>query len=165
MTSLSVWIVILLILSGCVAALQSWRAAFGSDTADGPDQARRLFLQNQKLLQELFLELARSRGKPQDLYWARCDWKPEVTFAQEVDSGLLTAFQQIEIQFEAVPGGEMEDVEAVDQAKFASAVFHYGSQGWGTGGRALFNLSPSDCVERLAGQYLPVRFPENSDPA
>jgi hypothetical protein len=163
MTSLSVWIVILLILSGCVAALQSWRSSSGSDTADGLDQARRLFVQNQKLLQDLFLELARSRGKPQGLHWARCDWKPEVTFAQEIESGLLTAFQQIEIQFEAIPGGEMEDVEAVDQAKFASAVFHYGAQGWGTGGRALFNLSPDDCVERLAGQYLPVSFSEESE--
>ena len=51
----------------------------------------------------------------------------------------------------------MEDVEAVDTIRDATALFHYDPRGhWGTGGRALFNMDPDDALIRLEGQFEPV---------
>ena len=46
-----------------------------------------------------------------------------------------------------------------DDLKEASAIFHYQNGVWGTGGRALFNMTPVDALERLQHQYQTV---ENS---
>jgi hypothetical protein len=54
----------------------------------------------------------------------------------------------------------MEDLEAVGHFREASAVFHYQNGTWGTGGKALFNMGPIDAVQRLAGQYEPVKINE-----
>ena len=60
---------------------------------------------------------------------------------------------QVTIRFEAVTGGDMEDVEAVGTIRDATAVFHYQKGRWGTGGKALFNMDPQDALVRLEGQY------------
>ena len=73
-----------------------------------------------------------------------------------MDTGLLTAFVAVNISFEAIAGGDMEDVEAVNTVRDAAAVFHYQRGRWGTGGRALFNMNPHDAIQRLEGQYEPV---------
>ena len=69
---------------------------------------------------------------------------------------LLTAFVAVNIRFEAIEGGDMEDVEAVGLLRDAAALFHYQTGSWGTGGRALFNMNPADAISRLNGQYEPV---------
>ena len=79
-----------------------------------------------------------------------------MTFGREVESGLLTAFAAVEIRFEAVEGGDMEEVEAVGTVRDAAALFHYKDGSWGTGGRALFNMNPADALERLNDQYEPI---------
>ena len=79
-----------------------------------------------------------------------------MTFGREVESGLLTAFAAVEIRFEAVEGGDMEEVEAVGTIRDAAALFHYKDGAWGTGGRALFNMNPADALERLNDQYEPI---------
>ena len=104
-------------------------------------------------LEARFFALAASLGKPRGLRWVECDWQPNVAFARDPDLGLLTAFVGVNIRFEAVEGGDMEDVEAVGLIRDATAVFHYRHGTWGTGGRALFNMNPSDAVQRLEGQY------------
>ena len=107
-------------------------------------------------LEARFFDIARARGKPRGLRWLKCDWQPAVTFARDTESGLLTAFVAVIIRFEAVEGGDMEDVEAVGLERDAAAVFHFNRGTWGTGGRALFNMNPADAVDRLAGQFVPV---------
>lgn len=122
-------------------------------------EARRaveLFRLRREQLEAKFFDLAGRSGKPRGLRWKECDWQPEVAFARDARSGLLTAFVAVQIRFEAIAGGDMEDVEAVGDIRDASAVFHYRRGRWGTGGRALFNMSPRDAVSRLAGQYVPV---------
>jgi len=119
-------------------------------------QAKDLFEQQRLLLQSQFFEQATRRGVPRDLIWTRIDWSETTSFARDLQSHLLTAFVGIEVAFEAVPGGDMEEVEAVSQIRQASALFHYRENRWGTGGKALFNMTPDDAVERLIGQFEPV---------
>ena len=119
-------------------------------------QARGAFRRQRETLEAKFFELASQCGKPRGLRWVRCDWQPDVAFAREVRSGLLTAFVSIELHFEAIEGGDMEDVAAVGTVRDACAVFHYQHGQWGTGGKALFNMNASDAVSRLQGQFAAV---------
>lgn len=107
-------------------------------------------------LEARFFDLASHIGKPRGLRWVDCDWLADVTFARDKESGLLTAFVAVNIRFEAIEGGGMEDVAAVSTIRDAAAVFHYNKGRWGTGGRALFNMNPTDAIERLAHQFEPV---------
>lgn len=104
-------------------------------------------------LEARFFDLASHIGKPRGLRWVDCDWQADVTFARDTESGLLTAFVAVNIRFEAIEGGDMEDVAAVSTIRDAAAVFHYNKGRWGTGGRALFNMNPTDAIERLAHQF------------
>lgn len=127
-------------------------------------RALRLFKIRREALEAKFFDLAVARGVPRGLTWMKCDWQSEVNFARDIETGLLTAFVGVEIHFEAIPGGEMEDVEAVGHFREASAVFHYQNGLWGTGGKALFNMHPAQAVERLAGQYEQVLSTAESKP-
>ena len=119
-------------------------------------QAARLFRIQREQLEAKFFDLAAAHGKPRGLRWLECDWQNPVTFARDMSTGLLTAFVGVNIRFEAIEGGDMEDVEAVGTVRDAAAVFHFRNGRWGTGGRALFNLNPQDALARLAGQFEPV---------
>lgn len=120
------------------------------------DRAQQQFQQQRETLEAKFFDLARQLGKPRDLTWVDCDWQPTVTFARDAQSGLLTAFAAVNVSFEAVEGGDMEEVDAVGLLRECAAVFHYRDGAWGTGGRALFNMNPEDAVTRLGDQYVPV---------
>ena len=118
--------------------------------------ATRLFQQQRAQLQVTFLEMARSVGKPRGLRWLDCDWLDAVTFARDRQSQLLTAFAGVNIRFEAIEGGDMEDVAAVSTVRDAVAVFHFQNGAWGTGGKALFNMNPQEAIERLVAQFEPI---------
>ena len=121
------------------------------------EQALRAFRIQREQVEAKFFDMARSLGKPRGLRWINCDWKDTVTFGRDVRSGLITAFAAIEVAFEAIEDGDMEDVEAVGTIREAAAVFHYHRGHWGTGGRALFNMNPADALDRLKGQFEPMR--------
>lgn len=129
---------------------------------NGDEVARaiQLFRQRREVLEAKFFELAAATGKPRGLRWVKCDWHPEVDFARDVQTGLLTAFVAVDIHFAAIEGGEMEDVEAVGHFREASAVFHYQDGAWGTGGKTLNNMRPREAVDWLVGQYERVGTPE-----
>ncbi len=116
-------------------------------------RAIREFRLQREQLEANFFDLASSRGKPRGLRWLSCDWSDIVTFGRALDSGLLTAFVAVDIAFEAVKGGDMEYVEAVNTIRDAAAMFHFQNGRWGTGGRALFNMNPHDALQRLADQF------------
>ena len=107
-------------------------------------------------LEARFFDLAGRLGKPRGLRWKHCDWQKEVTFARDLNTRLLTAFVSVEISFEAIEGGDMEEVAAVSTIRDATAVFHYQHNRWGTGGKALFNMNPQDALTRLADQFTVV---------
>ena len=120
------------------------------------NEAVRRFRLKRESLEHRFFQLAQANGKPRGLRWVECDWQDGVSFARDVQTGLLTAFVAINVHFEAIEGGGMEEVEAVSTVRDAAAVFHYQKGQWGTGGRCLFNMNPADAVSRLQGQYEPV---------
>lgn len=134
-------------------AFGPWRAARRRrDT----ERAMNQFRMQREQLEAKFFDLARSSGKPRGLRWLDGDWQSEVSFARACDTGLLTAFVSLHIRFEAIEGGDMEGVPAVDTVRDAAAVFHYQHGRWGTGGRVLMNMNPSEAVTRLSGQFNPV---------
>jgi hypothetical protein len=112
--------------------------------------------QDESALKAQFLNLARSAGKPRGLRWSNCEWTPAFFLTRERETGLLTALVGLVVRFEPIEGGEMEGVEAASLPRDTTALFHYRRGRWGTGGRALFNMSPSEAIERLAGQFEPV---------
>lgn len=120
------------------------------------ERARQEFKRRRELLEARFFDLAAASGKPRGLRWLDCDWLESVTFARDRKTGLLTAFVAVNIRFEAIEGGDMEDVAAVGNIRDAAAVFHYERGSWGTGGRALFNMNPQDALERLNAQFEPL---------
>ena len=87
-----------------------------------------------------------------------------MTFARDIRTRLLTAFVAVNIRFEAIEGGGMEDVDAVGTVRDAAAVFHYQHGVWGTGGRPLFNMNPEDALIRLEGQFQPVHVHHSAAP-
>lgn len=131
----------------------SWRATRRQAETE---HAMKQFRMQRELLEAKFYDLARVSGKPRGLKWLDGDWQSDVTFAQACDTGLLTAFVGLHIRFEAIEGGDMEGVAAVDTVRDAAAVFHYQRGRWGTGGRVLMNMNPAEAVSRLAGQFAPV---------
>ncbi len=119
-------------------------------------RATKLFHQQRELLEAKFFDMAQSNGKPRGLRWLDCDWFDTVTFARDRNSGLLAAFVGINIHFEAIEGGDMEGVAAVDTVRDAVALFHFHQGKWGTGGKALFNMNPQEAIERLVAQFDPL---------
>ena len=119
-----------------------------------------LFHQRREMLEAKFFEMAQSLGKPRGLKWLDCDWSDEVTFGRDKTSGLLTAFAGINVHFEAIAGGDMEDVEAVSTVRDAAALFHFHQGAWGTGGKALFNMNPQVALEKLVAQFEPISIQE-----
>src|SRR5262245_36502270 len=74
------------------------------------ERARHAFRRQREVLEARFFDLAAASGKPRGLRWIDCDWLEAVTFARDRKSGLLTAFAAVNIRFEAIEGGDMEDV-------------------------------------------------------
>ena len=123
--------------------------------------AVRQFRQTRERLEAKFIDLAQALGKPRGLRWMDCDWLSAVTFARDRQTGLITAFAGINIRFEAIEGGDMEDVAAVGTLRDAVAVFHYHNGHWGTGGKALFNMNAEEAITRLTAQFeaVPCEWP------
>jgi len=119
-------------------------------------RAIQLFHQRREMLEAKFFDLAQSIGKPRGLKWIECEWFDDVTFGRDKTTGLLTAFVGVNIRFEAIEGGDMEDVAAVSTVRDAAALFHFHQGSWGTGGKALFNMNPQDALEKLVAQFEPV---------
>ncbi len=148
--------VMILLGIAAVSLRKPWRAWRDRREAD---RARREFRRQREMLEAKFFALAAASGKPRGLRWLDCDWLEAVSFARDRQTGLLTAFVAVNIRFEAIEGGDMEDVAAVSNIRDAAAVFHYQRGHWGTGGRALFNMNPADALDRLQSQFESVPAP------
>lgn len=147
-----------------VTAVSLWRPFRARWHAKEVARAVQKFRLQREQLEAKFFDLASRSGKPRGLRWIDCEWEDDVTFARDVRTGLLTAFVAVNIRFEAIEGGGMEEVEAVGTVRDAAAVFHYQHGLWGTGGRPLFNMNPEDALIRLEGQFEPVHFHHSAAP-
>lgn len=109
-------------------------------------RARKDFHRQREHLEARFFTLASQSGKPRGLEWVRCDFEDDVIYVRHRQSGELSALVGVTIGFEAIEGGGMEEVEAVGNARAATAVFRVERGHWATDGRALFNLTPAEAV-------------------
>ncbi len=110
-------------------------------------RSRRDFHLRREQLEAKFFTLAGNSGKPRGLRWTDCQFSNDVTYAKDRRTGLISAFVAVEIRFEAIAGGGMEEVEAVSNVRAATAVFNLNERGqWTTDGRAIFNLNPSEAI-------------------
>jgi hypothetical protein len=123
-------------------------------------EAQRIFHRTREQLEAKFLQKAGLTGKPRGLRWADCEFENDVTYARDRHTGQLCAFVAVSIKFEPIPGGGMEEVEAVNLAKYATAVFRYDDkQRWIPEGQPIFNLNPSEAVQRFHDTLEPVVTP------
>ncbi len=107
------------------------------------------FSEQREALQQAFLAAASATGKPRGLRWKQCDLNETRLFAQDRANGELVAFVGITVSFEAIAGGAMEEVEAVGNLRFATAIFVHRQGKWTTDGRVVFNLEPAEALARF----------------
>jgi len=112
--------------------------------------AQRGFHRQRELLEAKFIERAAASGKPRGLRWADVSFDDDVIYVRDRRSRKLKALVAIEVSFEAIEGGGMEEVEAVANVRAATAEFLHDGTRWGTEGRVYFNLAPSATVRYLA---------------
>ena len=126
------------------------------------EAARKAFHQQREWLEARFFDIAAGSGRPRGLRWTEIDFENEVTYARELSSKCLCAFVAVTISFEAIEGGLMEGVEAVSRKRAASAMFRLKETGWGTDGRVIFNLSPTDAISHFREELEPVTHEHSS---
>jgi hypothetical protein len=149
------WFYIALVVSIIGAALiwRRWRAAARRA------QRQRAMPEFEELREELakqFLQAAAATGKPRGLRWTSVELTGQPVFATDAASGALCALVGATISFEAVEGGDMEEVEAVGNLRSATAVFIFRSGQWTTDGRVIFNLEPAEALTRFQSSLVPV---------
>lgn len=103
----------------------------------------------QSALTEKFLAAANATGKPRGLRWVGCELHGTPLFAVDRASQELLALSGATISFEALPGGDMEEVEAVGDIRYVTVIFIYRNDSWTSDGRAIFNLEPAEALARL----------------
>jgi hypothetical protein len=137
-------------LTGLVVLVRSLRS-FGTQVQ--VERARELFRLQRERLEAQFMKAAELTGKPRGLLWKDCQWENDVIFVRDRKSGQIAALVGVTIQFEAVPGGDMEGLPAVGNLRNASAVFYFTRGNWATVGRAVFNMNPGEALLHFKNQY------------
>lgn len=125
--------------------------------ANRGEKILRVFDKHRQELRDDFFALASATGKPRGLRWTNCDWLDSFALVFDANTGVHTLFCGVNLSFEAVEGGDMEDVEAVSMLREATAVFHHQNDRWGSGGRVLFNMDPKIAVQAVANGQPVVR--------
>ena len=118
-----------------------------------PEQARARFAEHRADLERAFFEAASTSGKPRGLRWQALEWEPGIELAREKETGKLAGLVGVNVSFEAVEGGDMEDVAAVGLLRNATAVFFLHRGVWRTTGKVIMNLNPDEAIRHFGGQY------------
>lgn len=150
------WLIPLGAVGGLTAGVFLWRRLrhFGAEVQ--VERAREMFRLQRERLEVQFLLAAAASGKPRGLRWVECTWENPVVFARDRTTGYLAALVGVTIQFEAIPGSDMEDNPNVGNLRNASAVFFYQGGQWSTVGRAVFNMNPDEALRHFGHQYEPI---------
>ncbi len=104
----------------------------------------------QELLQTWFAALAVS-GSPRGLNWVGVSDAAEVIWAKGLTE---LAMIPVVVQFEPVAGGAMEDVPQAREPRPVVALFRWDRTRWVADGRAYFNLTPRQMIERSGGSWV-----------
>jgi hypothetical protein len=146
-----------------VVTLMALRPIQARRRADRLARAQRDFHRQREQLEAKFIEHAASSGKPRGLRWVDVDFDDDVFYARDRRSQGLKALVAIEVSFEAIEGGGMEEVEAVSDVRAATAEFLHDGTRWRTAGRVYFNLGPDATVKYLE-QDLELVAEEHASP-
>lgn len=148
-----VWIGLSVIVVGGGLAVAAWRPLrrLGHDIQ--VERARELFLLQRERLEDQFRQAAAATGKPRGLRWHHVQFESALELARDRQNRLLVALTPITIKFEAIEGGDMEGLPAVDLHKNASAVFYFQRGEWATVGKTVFNLNPDEVLRHFQQQY------------
>ena len=122
-----------------------------------PSTARDHFAWQRVQAQDRFCKITSDSGKPRGLVWEQIDFENDMQLARDVNDGHLLGLVAITIRFSAVPGGDMEEVEAVGNLRAATAVFLWDGDQWNTAGRVVFNLSPVETIQHFAHELESVQ--------
>jgi hypothetical protein len=142
----------IVVVAGAAAVLAGRRMRrFGRDVSAA--RARELFKLQRERLEAHFLRAAAATGKPRGLRWVDCEWDDAVAFVRERQTRQIAALVGVTIQFEAIPGGDMEGNPAVGNLRNASAVFFFQRGHWHTVGKAVFNMNPDEALVHFHNQY------------
>lgn len=153
MGNLWLYVVAAVIAAGAFVFWRRWKAA---QRLIQRDRAMQRFDQERGDLSKQFLAAAAATGKPRGLRWKAVDLTGQPHFATDVINGQLVALIGATISFEAIEGGDMEDVEAVSNLRSATAVFVARDGRWTTDGRVIFNLEPGEAMQRFQSALAPV---------
>lgn len=121
------------------------------------ERVRESFRLQHERLERMFFEKASSTGLPRGLRWVSCAFSPDVEFAREKPGRQIVALAPVIVYFEAVEGGDMEDLPAVPLPRQGCAVLYFSRGEWTTTGRVIFNLLPGQIFEQFAGDFEHLR--------
>jgi hypothetical protein len=111
--------------------------------------ARKRFHLRREWLEAEFITEASRAYKPRGLVWPDCEFDDEAVFATDRNTGQLRAFTGVSVRVKTAEPDAMADDPFADSPRAATAVFYFDGREWTTQGRALFNLSPLEAVERF----------------
>jgi hypothetical protein len=150
--------IVSIIVAGVLAAMAGVAIALAIRPVRAARRAEQLariqrdFHRQREQLEAKFIDRAAASGKPRGLMWSNVVFDDDVIYVRDRRNRRLKALVAIEVSFEAVAGGGMEDVEAVSNVRAASAEFLYDGGRWCTEGRVYFNLAPSAAVKYLSAE-------------
>jgi hypothetical protein len=139
-----------------IGAFVLWRRMKATQIAAERERAIKQFDPHRGELSKRFLAAAAATGKPRGLRWKAVNLTGHPHFATDLANGDLVALIGATISFEAIEGGDMEDVEAVGNLRSATAVFVAHNGDWTTDGRVIFNLEPAEALQRFQSALAPV---------
>jgi hypothetical protein len=133
------------------AAVSGWlRRLFG-----GVPDARAAFRANQSALLKAFQRAAAASGRPRGLLWVEVEPNGEPVVVRVRGTRQLVALAPAVVRFEPEAGSDLEHVPQARESRPVVALFTFDGRAWQTVGRAVFNLSPAQVIERSAGRFEP----------
>lgn len=114
---------------------------------------------NADALLQQYLAAAGASGKPRGATWVAAEWGGAPAFVRQRASGQLLAVATVNVQFAAIPDGELEDNPNVNLWREATACFHWSGVAWAPNGQTIFNHRAEDVVRLLRAEFDEVAVP------
>lgn len=161
---LSFLVIVLGVATGLMLTVMVVRPLQAARRAERLARFQRDFRCQREQLEAKFIDQAAASGKPRGLKWSDVAFDDDVMYARDRKTGGLKALVAIEVCFEAIEGGGMEEVEAVSNVRAATAEFLHDGEHWFTQGRVFFNLGPKGLIRYLHTDLESVECGEPAGP-
>lgn len=122
------------------------------------ERCRELFRLQHERFEEQLVGAAGASGLPRGLRWVGCRITGDAVLVRDTATGGVVALVPVEVRFEPLDGGDMENVPAAREPRPATAVFTFHQGNWHTAGRVVFNHTPDQTVTAFPELQ---RFPDH----